>query len=297
MANGRQSEGLSSLLEKGIVFPNEEHSGLFFGKQVSVLCGRHRPEIPILHEHEQIQLVLTFDNSLAQVVWRKGDSVQTEQISARRFCFVPPGIAHACRWTQDAEVVILFLDKTALAEYVQHPLGGVIFGDFRALCRADPLLWPLAETLRNLTAQVSSSATSSLALTLAGRLLDCHHQQAETDDATLALLPPAAIDKVSAYIDTHLKEELTSGFLARYVGLSPGYFTRLFRNTEGVTPTQYIAKRRVEKALELLGTGEYRVAEAACEVGFYDQSHLDRHCRKFFGQSPKFLLKSTLKAS
>lgn len=296
MANGRQSEGFS-LVEESNEFPNQEQSGLFFGKQVSVFCGRHPSEIPILHDHEQVQLVLTFDHSLAEVIWSNGEDTQTERLAARHFCFVPPGTSHACRWTQYSVVVLLFFDKAALAEYVRHPVDEVILGDFSALCRDDPLLWPLAETLRNLTAQVSSSATSSLALTLAGRLLDCYYKQVETDESEIGHLPPGTIDKVSAYIDAHLKGEITSGCLAKYVGLSPGYFTRLFRNSEGITPTQYIARRRVEKALELLGTGEYRVVEAACEVGFYDQSHLDRHCRKFFGQAPKFLVKSTLKAS
>jgi len=33
---------------------------------------------------------------------------------------------------------------------------------------------------------------------------------------------------------------------------------------------------------------------AACEVGFYDQSHLDRHCRKFFGFAPKSAMKAAI---
>jgi hypothetical protein len=31
-----------------------------------------------------------------------------------------------------------------------------------------------------------------------------------------------------------------------------------------------------------------------CKVGFYDPSHLDRHCRKFSGFSPKSAMKAVL---
>lgn len=295
MANGHQRAAFS-LVNEGVVFPHEEQSGLVLGKEVSVLLRGGRPSKD-LHRHEQIQLVLTFGKSLVEVTWRDENQVRTERLVGRQFCFVPPQVPHACRWTGDSDLIILFLDPAALAAIFQEPVNQVLIGDFRALCRPDPLLWPLAETLRNETATVTVANTSSLALNLAARILRSRQKPAEISEPPVTRLPQSAIDKVAAYIDSHLKEVLTVELLARQVGLSSAHFARLFKNTEGTTPSQYIAKRRVDKALQLLATGEFRVAEVACEVGFYDQSHLDRHCRKFFGQPPKLLIKSALKVS
>lgn len=296
MSTGRQSEGVS-LLREMTEFPHEEQGGMIFCKQVNILRGRSQSAVPFLHQHEHVQLVLTFEKAVAEVSWLESAAVRSERLTSHQFCFIPPHTLHASRWAHNAEIVILLLDTSAFIEHVQHALTNVVWGDLKTLCRADALLWPLAEAVRNVTENVPSSAASSLSLTLAARILDLHHIQAEKEASTVNRLPAIAIEKISAYIDSHLKTELDVNVLARQVGLSPIHFGRVFKITEGTTPTQYIAKRRVEKALELLETGDYRVAEAACEVGFYDQSHLDRHCRKFFGQPPKFLVKSVLKAS
>jgi AraC family transcriptional regulator len=75
--------------------------------------------------------------------------------------------------------------------------------------------------------------------------------------------------------------------LARHAALGVDRFAKLLKSATGMSPRQFLLKYRVGKALELLRTGEFRVAEAAYEVGFYDQSHLSWHCQKFFGFPPK----------
>lgn len=294
MDKWRKREGTSDLGE-GILFPHEEQGPIILGKHVSVLCGRRDPRN--LHRHEQFQLIVTFDKSAAEITWENQGSLNTTRVVSRQFCIIPPYTNHSCRWTRHAEVVILYLDCAALSEHTRHAPNDVVFGDLKKLCLGDPLLYPLADTLRNLTAQATSAAASSLGLTLCARLLDGLHKLPEIVTPSAARLAPSVLEKISAYIDANLKDEITVDLLARQAGLSSVHFARLFKNSAGTTPTQYIAKRRVEKALVLLETGEFRVAEAACEVGFYDQSHLDRHCRKFFGQPPRLLIKSALKAS
>ena len=68
-------------------------------------------------------------------------------------------------------------------------------------------------------------------------------------------------------------------------GRSPYHFIRLFRSATGTTPRQYVIRRRVERARELL-VGGSGIAEAAARVGFSSQSHLHRHVRKLLGLTP-----------
>ena len=92
------------------------------------------------------------------------------------------------------------------------------------------------------------------------------------------------------YIDEHLGEDLTLESMAAEVALSPYYFARLFKQAAGISPHQYVIRRRVERAKQLLESQPWTVAQVAAAVGFCDQSHLARHFRRLLGRAPAELL-------
>ncbi len=94
---------------------------------------------------------------------------------------------------------------------------------------------------------------------------------------------------IASYITERLDEDISTPEIAHYIGISPSYFTRLFKEATGVAPYQYLIARRVERARELLTLFNMTVAEAARQVGFYDQSHLIRHFKRIYGISPASL--------
>ncbi|MBD0270102.1 MAG: helix-turn-helix transcriptional regulator, partial [Cyanobacteria bacterium Co-bin8] len=65
------------------------------------------------------------------------------------------------------------------------------------------------------------------------------------------------------------------------------HFCRLFKESMGVTPYQYLLQMRIEQAKQLLLKDNSRVAEVAVETGFADQSQLSRHFKRLVGISPK----------
>jgi AraC family transcriptional regulator len=89
------------------------------------------------------------------------------------------------------------------------------------------------------------------------------------------------------YIDAHLSENLSLSDLAATVHLAPYYFSRLFRQAYGVSPYQYVIRRRVGKARHLLNNPRLTVAEVAVMVGFADHSHLIRHYKRLLGRTPR----------
>src|SRR5258708_24294611 len=93
------------------------------------------------------------------------------------------------------------------------------------------------------------------------------------------------------YIQNQLDTELTVSGIAHAVGMSPNYFGKLFKESTGQAPHQYVVEARVKKAKELLTTGKFNISEAAHQVGFVDQSHLTRHFKRVFGLPPKRLLR------
>ena len=75
--------------------------------------------------------------------------------------------------------------------------------------------------------------------------------------------------------------------LATSVQMSPHYFSRLFKETTGVTPHQYVVRCRIDRAKVLLKQRKLSIAEIAKEVGFVDQSHLHRYFKRLVGVTPK----------
>ena len=102
-------------------------------------------------------------------------------------------------------------------------------------------------------------------------------------------LPREKLLRAVAYIQDQLADLTVSG-IAQAVCMSPYHFSRLFKESTGRSPYQYVVEARVRKAKELLTTGKFTISEVAYDVGFVDQSHLTRHFKRVFGLTPKTLL-------
>jgi AraC family transcriptional regulator len=103
-------------------------------------------------------------------------------------------------------------------------------------------------------------------------------------------LPRKKLLRAVEYIQDQLDTDLTVSGIAQAVCISPYHFMRLFKESTGQSPHQYVIEARVRKATELLTTGKLTISEAAHHVGFVDQSHLTRHFKRVFGMPPKTFL-------
>jgi len=95
------------------------------------------------------------------------------------------------------------------------------------------------------------------------------------------------ISIVDQYIDTNLNQNLSTRDISLYLGYDKSYFIRFFKKKTGITPNNYIINKKVEEAKEiLLHPHNIDIADIAQELGFYDQSHLNRNFKKIFAVSP-----------
>src|SRR5205823_2906307 len=74
--------------------------------------------------------------------------------------------------------------------------------------------------------------------------------------------------------------------LANLIELSPFHFCRLFKQSTGCSPHQYILQLRVAEAKRLLRSSQLSIAQIASQVGFFDQSHFTMTFRKLVGTTP-----------
>ena len=100
-------------------------------------------------------------------------------------------------------------------------------------------------------------------------------------------LAPQQLDNVIDYIQTYLEHNLGLAELAQLSNLSPFYFSRLFKESTGITPYQYISKLRMERAKRLLKNTELAIADIALSCGFASQSCFSTAFRKGVGVTPK----------
>ncbi len=89
-----------------------------------------------------------------------------------------------------------------------------------------------------------------------------------------------------AHIDSHMAEPVSLDDLAARCYVSPGHFRKRFRETTGLSPLEYINRRRVAMAQELLAQAELTVAEVAGRVGVPDANYFSRLFRQMVGVTP-----------
>ena len=88
-------------------------------------------------------------------------------------------------------------------------------------------------------------------------------------------------------IESDLSEDLSLKVLANAAGLSEYHFLRLFKQSTGLTPHQYVISQRIERAKELLQKTQMTITEIAYLLGFSTPAHFTHHFRRKTGITPR----------
>ncbi|MCP6699911.1 AraC family transcriptional regulator [Pseudomonas donghuensis] len=88
------------------------------------------------------------------------------------------------------------------------------------------------------------------------------------------------------YVEGHLDQPLSLGKLAALCNLSEYHFARMFRESFGLPPHQYLLARRLAKARQLLRHGQLPLGEVALLCGFASASHFSNRFRQALGATP-----------
>ena len=107
-------------------------------------------------------------------------------------------------------------------------------------------------------------------------LLQSFAEQLEEHAASLAI----------KYIHARLDQPLPLGEVARQAGLSESHFCRLFKDSVGLTLTDYVNRCRIEWAKRELLKPEARISEIAFLVGYQSLSQFNRSFARITGVSP-----------
>jgi two-component system response regulator YesN len=95
------------------------------------------------------------------------------------------------------------------------------------------------------------------------------------------------IHQLKQYIMEHSHQDITLDALAKKVGLSPIYLSKMFKEKQGVNYIDFLTEYRIEKAKKLMGDPERSIKEITFEVGYHDPNYFSKVFKKMSSMSPK----------
>ncbi|KAB2907695.1 MAG: helix-turn-helix transcriptional regulator [Dechloromonas sp.] len=250
------------------------------GRGVSVYYDQQPPNSWAEHAHNQVQILLALDPVDAIATWNLRGEQERHGVTGQFVWLLPADTPHALDWHGEAGMVVLYVEPAFVRAVCGMDVTCAMLADFSSLARFNLLVWHLTGDFRCLCRKENTPTpplVESMGTLLATNVL---RHFVRLDDEAAPGLPLAKLREVLDYIDAHLKETITRLTLARLARLSVRNFGRLFKIRTGLTPRDYIRRRRTVRALELLEEGRLKKAAIASEVGFYDQSHMKRQIRR-----------------
>lgn len=157
-------------------------------------------------------------------------------------------------------------------------------------CISDPLISTVCLALKS---QLELGTKSSrLYVESAANLITAHLLQHYATHRSLVQecsygLSQSKLTIVVDYINQHLSTDLSLYNIAEQVGISQSHFSRLFKQSTGLSPWQYVIQRRVELAKQLLRKEELTIEKISDRLGFASHSQFTIFFQKYTSISPK----------
>ncbi|MEG9430846.1 AraC family transcriptional regulator [Terriglobus sp. ADX1] len=240
------------------------------------------------HDHGSLCMHLQLRGDVEMEWWCEGRNA-VEQPHAGSLILLPEGTRDRLRWEGTSERLIVSVTPAVMQRAAEEA----------GLSKAPHIVmqWHLHdEGLRALLAEMGREAEAGwpagslygdlLGMSLAQTLLRRHANASVTLKDVRGGIPLSRLRRVLEWIEFHLHTDVRLEQLAAEAQLSPFHFARLFRETTGVTPHQYVLERRIERAKTLLKLGKLTIAEVAQNAGFSSSTNFVRAFRQRVGITP-----------
>lgn len=234
------------------------------------------------HWHDTFQIGLVSDGAKAMLIDGRAHIAIAPSVVV-----VNPGEIHACASDQgNSWSSALIYPSRQLMQQIVAELGG---SATTAPAFDSPVIRDPA-AVGQLSAFARAAANGAARLELEIRLLDALRTLLARHARTPIRPLPSRFGRRAAraaitYIHENYQEDTSIADLADLTSVSPYRFGRLFRSEIGLPPHKYLSYVRVMRAKDLIEAGA-PLAGVAAEVGFYDQSHLNRHFKRITGVTP-----------
>ncbi len=235
-----------------------------------------------IHLGQPIQLERIIEGRRSSDSLAKGDIMIT-----------PPYLHRKLFWNTNAEFLLLRLEPKLFASAVYQSVDANHTQIVPQLKICDPLIQQIGLALK---AELEIDGLSdrlyaeSMANALAVHLFRHYSNRRQEIQACSGRLASHKLQQAIDYIQTHLAEDVSLKAIATELDMSQYHFARLFKQSTGYSPYQYVIKHRIERAQELMMQEQQSMASIALKVGFASQSQFGRHFKRITGVTPKQFL-------
>jgi len=243
------------------------------------------PEQPLTAHRIQIQL----GRPVRLEALENGRSLSGRFINGD-LIYTPPKVRYGARWEQEREILVILLEPS----FVTRAAQGVFTEDQIYTAPRFRFRDTIIEaTGRALYAELSSEDSlgrlyaESLANVLAVHLLRRYSLSEQPIREASNGLSKQKLYRAIETIHDNFNRDISLAEIAANVGISPYHFARLFKQSTGLAPHQYLLELRIERAKALLSETTLPLAEIAYLLGFADQSHFTAAFRRLTRATPK----------
>lgn len=90
-----------------------------------------------------------------------------------------------------------------------------------------------------------------------------------------------------SFIQSHFHEDITMEDVCKYIGLTPSYFSKLFKDTIGTTYSEYVILTRLQCCRIMLMQTDLSVQEIAEKSGLCNGNYLSTLFKKYYHETPR----------
>lgn len=230
-----------------------------------------KKQVPI-HTHENAHFLFVMKGEYEASVRNKKQSYSSPTV-----LYYPAGTTHSDRFQTTGGK---FLTVSLTPETNEVLLEGVNFFDY-----SKDFLHPEISLLgTRISGELQSpDHLSSIVLeALASELLGF----AIRSRASRAIKPPSWLKRAYELLNDRCNQDITVAEIAVTVGVHPLHLARTFRKFFNCSPGEYLRKRRIELASDLLQNSKKTLVEIALACGFADQSQFTRSFKQITGTTP-----------
>lgn len=131
-----------------------------------------------------------------------------------------------------------------------------------------------------------SRRIADLTQLLASYLVENHTDAALEKPDFRGGLPIRQLRKVEDYVSERLAEDISVEALAEVVELSPFHFSRVFKQSTGMTPLQFVTGERITHAQQFIRETSRSLIQIGLEAGYTSPSYFAKVFRRLTGVTP-----------
>lgn len=246
-----------------------------------------------LHRHRGLAQVFLFRTPGVSFRISEVAHTSTEPLAL----FIPPGIAHGFRFTEDVVGDVLSLRTNELGSDIAHMLhrpemqsGGILpsgrCANFDLIETSIAQIGQAYHGMKVERTELLQSLTQLIITCISGDLRRESTISSVTQSIQLTRHESQA-ESFCSLVEQYFGENLSVSDYAERIGVSAPHLTRVCRSILSSSPNELVRRRRLLEAKRLLEYTRLSISEIAHRSGFREPSFFSRTFSRTFGVSPK----------